>query len=311
MATPAVASATETEPRETNANASVSNGSSSNPVNHTHDSPNDNNTETNATTACTSTTEANTIPNESKQSEFTKTVTVAEAVRDLVNDVKNSEREHQINRILSSHKINPVDILQISLDLDEANIKKQYRTLSLMVHPDRCDDTLKERAQRAFTMLNNCKKDLESKDFVIKLKHQINEARRRVVERKMIQKGQAFVSSEPAVKKQRTDDTLDVSNAKPPLMDEEAPSEDEIKVQLREILVDCAWQKHIQDQASQKLEQQTLARREELKARIAAEKQYKKEWEEGREERVSSWRDWQNLDKKKKKKKKKKNKLGM
>ena len=87
------------------------------------------------------------------------------------------------------------------------------------------------------------------------------------------------------------------------------PTEQEIKVQLREILIDCAWQKRIQDQASQKLEQQTLARREELKAKIAAEKQYKKEWEEGRNQRVSNWRDWQNLDKKRKKKKKKKTKL--
>ena len=84
---------------------------------------------------------------------------------------------------------------------------------------------------------------------------------------------------------------------------DEGPSEEEIKKQLKEILIDCAWQKRIEDQASQKLEQQTLARREELKAEIKAKKQYKKEWEEGRNERVSSWRDFQKKKKKKKKKK--------
>ena len=216
-------------------------------------------------------------------------------------------------------KINPIEILQISLDLDEKNIKKQYRKLSLLVHPDRCPPELKERAQKAFTMLNNTKKDLESKEFIVKLKHQINEARRRVNERKMIEKGQQFLDKqdqligiEPCTKKQRTESTMDVSNAKPPLNsndDNNNVSEKEILVQLKEILIDCAWQKKIEDEASQKIEQQTLQRREELKAKIAAQKQYKKEWEEGRDQRVSSWRDWQSKDAKKKRKKKKKNKL--
>eukprot|EP01084_Bolivina_argentea_P299537 516336_1 len=236
---------------------------------------------------------------------------MAEAVRDLVQDVNNTQRESEINRILSSLKINPIQILQIGLDLDEKDIKKQYRKLSLLVHPDRCPEELKANAQRAFTMLNNTKKDLESKDFVIKLKHQINEARRRIIERETTQKGLQFVS-EPPAKKQKTDKTQDTSQAKPVQLKEEkenkndGPTDDQIKVQLREILIDCAWQKRIEDQASQKLEQQTLARREELKAKIAADKKYKKEWEEGRNDRVSSWRDFQN--KKKKKKKKKKNK---
>ena len=236
-------------------------------------------------------------------------------------DVKNSEKEREINRILSCIRINPVDILQISLDLDEKNIKKQYRKLSLLVHPDRCPQELKERAQRAFTMLNNTKKDLESKEFMVKLKHQINEARRRVNERKMIQKGQRFIdeqdkfiSMEPSAKKQRTESTLDISSAKPPQTEDyndeqKKATNKEILIQLKEILIDCEWQKRITEQASQKIEQQTLQRREELKAKIAAQKQYKKEWEEGRDSRVSNWRDWQTKDKKKKKKKKKKNKL--
>eukprot|EP00483_Globobulimina_turgida_P006001 UN06011 len=155
-----------------------------------------------------------------KSNEFTKTVTLAEAVRDLVKDVNNTQRENEIKRILKALKINPIQILQISLDLDEKNIKKQYRKLSLLVHPDRCPEYLKENAQRAFTMLNNCKKDLESKDFVIKLKHQINEARRRVIERKMIQKGRQFVCQEPPTKKQKTDSTTHVAHAKPPILEE-------------------------------------------------------------------------------------------
>eukprot|EP00483_Globobulimina_turgida_P010642 UN10663 len=128
---------------------------------------------------------------------------MAEAVHDLVKDVNNTQSENEIKRILNALKINPIQILQISLDLDEKNIKKQYRKLSLLVHPDRCPEYLKENAQRASTMLNNCKKDLESKDFVIKLKHQINEARRRVIERKMIEKGRQFVCQEPPTKKQK------------------------------------------------------------------------------------------------------------
>eukprot|EP00486_Rosalina_sp_Unknown_P006256 CAMPEP_0201578092 /NCGR_PEP_ID=MMETSP0190_2-20130828/24801_1 /ASSEMBLY_ACC=CAM_ASM_000263 /TAXON_ID=37353 /ORGANISM="Rosalina sp." /LENGTH=156 /DNA_ID=CAMNT_0048010887 /DNA_START=524 /DNA_END=990 /DNA_ORIENTATION=+ len=109
---------------------------------------------------------------------------------------------------------------------------------------------------------------------------------------------------------------MDVSSAKPPQTSDnnndnkdekdKQVTDKEILVQLKEILIDCEWQKRITEQASQKIEQQTLQRREELKAKIAAQKQYKKEWEEGRNSRVSSWRDWQTKDKKKKKKKKKK-----
>merc|ERR1719300_1779998 len=101
---------------------------------------------------------------------FTKSVTMAEAVRHLVKDVKDTEREQEIHRILRSMKIDPVSILEISLDLDEKNIKSQYRKKSLLIHPDRCPEYLKHDAQRAFTMLNDCKKDLENKEFVVKLK---------------------------------------------------------------------------------------------------------------------------------------------
>merc|ERR1712228_894741 len=155
--------------------------------------------------------------------------------------------------------------------------------LSLLVHPDRCPEALKPDAKRAFTVLNNCKKDLETKEFVVKLKHQINEARRRVVEREMIQNGTQFLS-EPSNKRQRTELAQDVTQGKPPQLESkeivnEEPSEEAIRKELKEILIDCAWQKRIEDQASQKLEQQTLARREELKAEIKAKKKYSKEWE--------------------------------
>ena len=227
--------------------------------------------------------------------------------------MKNAEREREISRILHSMRIDPVSILQLSVALSAEDIKKQYRRLSLLVHPDRCPDSLKADAQRAFTMLNNCKKDLEDKDFVVKLKHQINEARRRIVEQQLLLKGHQFVDSAPPATRQRTDAAQDASQATAPVLQEakgdeenDEPTEEEIKGQLREILIDCAWQKRIEDQASQKLEQQTLLRREELKAMIKAEKQYKKEWEEGRNDRVSSWRDFSKKKKKKKRKKKKK-----
>jgi hypothetical protein len=44
----------------------------------------------------------------------------------------------QLKRLLSSTFVNPYDILMLSPDATEEEIKKQYKTISLLVHPDKC-----------------------------------------------------------------------------------------------------------------------------------------------------------------------------
>ncbi|XP_009758748.1 uncharacterized protein [Nicotiana sylvestris] len=48
------------------------------------------------------------------------------------------ERDNEVNRILSCFKLNPFEYLNMSFDSSIDDVKKQYRKLSLLVHPDKC-----------------------------------------------------------------------------------------------------------------------------------------------------------------------------
>lgn len=72
--------------------------------------------------------------------------------------------DQQINRLLRAgstyFNLNPFEVLQIEPDLTVDQIKKRYRTLSILVHPDKNQDN-KERAQLAFEVVNKAWKTLE------------------------------------------------------------------------------------------------------------------------------------------------------
>jgi DnaJ family protein C protein 8 len=54
---------------------------------------------------------------------------------------------YHIKRLLNSNFINPYEVLLLKPDASEEEIKKQYRQLSLLVHPDKCQE---ENAADAF-----------------------------------------------------------------------------------------------------------------------------------------------------------------
>jgi hypothetical protein len=63
-------------------------------------------------------------------------------MRNLINDIFKSDNEtmtssHQIKRLLNGTFINPFETLMLTPDASEEEIKKQYRTISLLVHPDK------------------------------------------------------------------------------------------------------------------------------------------------------------------------------
>jgi hypothetical protein len=45
--------------------------------------------------------------------------------------------EFHLNRLLNENYVNPYDILGVEPEANELEIKKKYRELSLMVHPDK------------------------------------------------------------------------------------------------------------------------------------------------------------------------------
>lgn len=73
--------------------------------------------------------------------------------------------DQQINRLLRAgstyFNLNPFEVLQIEPDLAIDLIKKRYRSLSILVHPDKNQDNI-ERAQLAFEAVNRAWKTLEN-----------------------------------------------------------------------------------------------------------------------------------------------------
>lgn len=73
--------------------------------------------------------------------------------------------DQQINRLLRAgstyFNLNPFEVLQVEPDLTVDQIKKRYRSLSILVHPDKNQDN-KERAQQAFEAVNKAWKTLEN-----------------------------------------------------------------------------------------------------------------------------------------------------
>jgi DnaJ family protein C protein 8 len=48
--------------------------------------------------------------------------------------------QNQIKRLLNTNFISPYDVLNIPSEATEEEIKKQFRQLTMLLHPDKCSD---------------------------------------------------------------------------------------------------------------------------------------------------------------------------
>lgn len=73
--------------------------------------------------------------------------------------------KQQIDRLLrpgaTYFNLNPFEVLQLDCDTPLEQIKKKYRSLSILVHPDKNPDNL-DRAQQAFEIISKAYKTLEN-----------------------------------------------------------------------------------------------------------------------------------------------------
>ncbi len=96
------------------------------------------------------------------------------ALQEFFMDMKDVDRDNEVNRILGAFKLNPFEQLGISFDCTMEDIRRQYRKVSLMVHPDKCKHP---RATDAFEVLGNANKALTDEENVRELRHALTLAR--------------------------------------------------------------------------------------------------------------------------------------
>jgi DnaJ family protein C protein 8 len=158
----------------------------------------------------------------------------------------------------------------ISNDATDEEIKKQYRQLSILVHPDKCLDS---RASDAFHILETAYKTLQDSEKKKFFQRIIREAKERVdLERKKENK-------------------LRIKKGQPPL-----PS-DSLDFELKQMIKKVIDEIDERKEHTERIETSHKKReREEEEIRYAQEeyeKHYNKEWESYRDKRVKNWNKFQ------------------
>ena len=220
------------------------------------------------------------------------------SLKDFYADMKEVDRENEVMRVLGAFKLNPYEMLGLRFDVDPGEIPRTYRKISLAVHPDKCSHP---KANEAFEIIGHAHKELMDPDKKSGLDTVLNTAKGYVVkEWKKSAKNDA--ASQLAVALHGIDSVMDT------WMKTDAFHE-AWKAKSRELLAKTEWRKR---KLTQRIEEETGRAEEEARKKrkeILENREKQKKWEDGREERMDSWRSFATgggLSQKKKKKKKEK-----
>ena len=195
-------------------------------------------------------------------------------------------QDYQLQRLLGATFVNPYDILEVGAEASEEEVKKKYRMLSILVHPDKCRH---EKAADAFHLLEQAYKQLMDPEKRRIYQRVMREAKERVeYERKKENARRQALGQDPL--------PAETFNVEVQNMCKKLFEEIEERKQHFERL-DSAYKRKKRTEAEKTKVQEEILK-EDLKA-----------WEENREKRVESWRNFS--DKKQRIEKKKKTHFGI
>ena len=98
-------------------------------------------------------------------------------MKKLTSDNNKFTQEYQLDRLLNNDFVNPYDILELTQDATDVEIKKKFKMLSILIHPDKCKH---ERASDAFHIVEQANKTLMDVDKRRMYQRVMREARDRV-----------------------------------------------------------------------------------------------------------------------------------
>jgi preprotein translocase subunit Sec63 len=84
------------------------------------------------------------------------------------------DRNNEVLRIIGAFRLNGFEQLGLPFDATPEDIRKAYRKLSLLVHPDKCSHP---QAKAAFEIVNAASKQLQDDDRRRELVHVLNLSR--------------------------------------------------------------------------------------------------------------------------------------
>ncbi|GAB0086859.1 DnaJ homolog subfamily C member 8 [Sergentomyia squamirostris] len=218
---------------------------------------------------------------------------------DFYTEVKEIERrdsvltsKQQIERLLrpgsTYFNLNPFEVLQLEPDTAVELIKKKYRSLSILVHPDKNQDN-KDTAQQAFEIVCKAWKTLENEVTRKKCLDVYEEAKDRT--------DHMIAEKRKKLKKEGRGDEL---------IPEDDPSKYKHAVYVMTMKLFADMERRRQQLETRDQEERKRKREAEIEEeeRIKQDRQWQKSWEESRQSRVDSWHSFQAGTSSSKKKKK-------
>ncbi|KAJ8869276.1 hypothetical protein PR048_030848 [Dryococelus australis] len=210
-----------------------------------------------------------------------------EAFKEFLTEVKEIEKrdsvltpKQQIERLLrpgsTYFNLNPFEVLQVDPDASVDEVKKKYRRLSILVHPDKNQDD-PERAQQSFEIINKAWKTLENEETRAKCMDVIEEARART--------DQMVVEKRKKLKKEGKDVHVDEDN----------PGNYKHAVYVMTTKLFADMERKRRDLEQREMEERKRKREQEIEEeeKASIEKEWQKNFEESRQNRVNSWKTFQ------------------
>ncbi|VDO36119.1 unnamed protein product [Haemonchus placei] len=203
------------------------------------------------------------------------------------NDIKETEKEdstltsqQQLDRLLRPGStylnLNPFEVLQIDPDSDIELAKKKFKKLSLLIHPDKNPDD-RDRADQAFDIIKKAMKQIENPLELNRCKDCYTEARARL----------AIVMSEKRRKAKKENGTNEIEE------DDPAVYKKQLWIAVTKVFADREKKrKMLEERANEEKRRAAETIQQAAEKRKLAE-EFAKNYEESRDERSGSWRNFQ------------------
>ncbi|KAG8371104.1 hypothetical protein BUALT_Bualt13G0052100 [Buddleja alternifolia] len=204
-------------------------------------------------------------------------------------EVGEVERDNEVNRILSCFKLNAFEYLNLPFTSSIDEVKRQYRKLSLLVHPDKCKHPQAKEAFGALAKAQQLLLDPQERDYLLS---QVNSAKEelRAKRKKLLKKDNAS-KLKSLVDEGKYEQEYERSEE----------FQQQLKLKVRELLTDQEWRRRKMQMRISEEEGRLKKDEEETKEMWKRKREHEEQWEGTREKRVSSWRDFMKGGKKVKK----------
>ncbi|KAK6144163.1 hypothetical protein DH2020_020983 [Rehmannia glutinosa] len=191
--------------------------------------------------------------------------------------------------ILSCFKLNAFEYLNLPFDSSIDEVKRQYRKLSLLVHPDKCKHPQAKEAFGALAKAQQLLLDQQERDYLL---NQVNSAKEELrAKRKKQLKKDTATKLKSLVDEGKYEQEYERSEE----------FQQQLKLKVRELLTDQEWRRRKMQMRISEEEGRLKKDEEETKEMWKRKREHEEQWEGTREQRVSSWRDFMKGGKKVKK----------